>query len=137
MSGLLSAISTGIYSKLSADSTLTATLATTTSIYAIKAPKDAAYPYIVYSLFYGAPENITPSDLQSHIYFIRAYAASALTAGNIHAKVAALLHKGSVTVSGFTNIWTALEEEYEGDEVNETGNTIFVRGGGFRIRLDS
>ena len=137
MSGILSAISTGIYSKLSGATALTSLLASSNSIYAIKAPKDASYPYIVYSLFYGAPENITPSDLQNHVYFIRAYSTSALVAGNIHAQVAALLHKGTITVSGFTLIWSALEEEFEGEETNENANTIFMRGGGYRIRLDS
>jgi hypothetical protein len=137
MSGILNLVATALYSKFTGDTTLKSLVASATSFYAIKAPKDAKYPYVVYSLLYGAPENITPSDLQNHIYFIRAYASSALTAGNIHARIAALLHKQTLTVTGFTNIWTALEEEFEGEEVNETGNIIFMRGGGFRIRLDS
>ena len=137
MSGILSLLSKGIYSKLTGDTTLKALLASNTSVYWLQAPKDAEYPYIVYSLLYGAPENLTPSDLQDHIYFIRAYAANALEAGNIHARVAALLHKQTVSVTGYTNIWTALEEEYEGEETNNAGNTIFMVGGGFRIRLDS
>jgi len=137
MSGILNLVSTALYSKFTGDTTLKALMATNTSFFAIKAPKDAAYPFVVWSLLYGGPENITPSDLQSHLYFIRAYAISALTAGNIHAQIASLLHKQILSVTGFTNIWSALEEEYEGEEILQTGDTVYMRGGGYRIRLDS
>ena len=137
MSGVLNLVSTALYTKFTGDTTLKALVASNTSFYAIKAPKDEAYPFVVWSLLYGGPENITPSDLQSHLYFIRAYATSALTSGNIHARIASLLHQQSITVTGFTNIWLSLEEEYEGEEILETGNTVFMRGGGYRIRLDS
>ena len=137
MSGILNLVSTALYSKFSGDATLKALMATNTSFYAIKAPKDAKYPFLVWSLLYGGPENITPSDLQDHLYFIRAYATTALSAGNIHARVASQLHKQTLSVSGYTLIWLALEEEYEGEEILQTGKTVFMRGGGYRIRLDS
>ena len=137
MSGVLNLVSTALYSKFTGDTTLKALMATNTSFYAIKAPKDAVYPFLVWSLLYGGPENITPSDLQDHLYFIRAYATTAISAGNIHARVASLLHKQTLAVTGFTNIWLALEEEYEGEEILQTGNTVYMRGGGYRIRLDS
>ena len=137
MSRVLNLVSTALYSKFTGNTTLKGLVATNTSFFAIKAPKDAGYPFVVWSLLYGGPENITPSDLQSHLYFIRAYATSALSAGNIHAQVASLLHKQTLSVAGFTNIWSALEEEYEGEEILETGNTVYMRGGGYRFRLDS
>ena len=137
MSGVLNLLSTGLYSKFAGDAALKALMATNTSFFAIKAPKDAVYPFAVWSLLYGGPENITPSDLQDHLYYIRAYAKSALTSGNIHAQIASLLHKQTISVSGFTLIWLALEEEYEGEENLQTGETVYMRGGGYRIRLDS
>ena len=137
MSGVLNLVSTALYSKFSGDTTLKALMATNTSFFSIKAPKDAVYPFLVWSLLYGGPENITPSDLQDHLYFIRAYATTAIRAGNIHARVASLLHQQTITVTGFTNIWLALDEEYEGEEILQTGNTVYMRGGGYRIRLDS
>jgi hypothetical protein len=137
MSGVLNLVSIALYSKFTGDTTLKGLVASNTSFYAIKAPKDAAYPFVVWSLLYGGPENITPSDLQDHLYFIRAYATSALVAGNIHAQIVSLLHKQTLSVTGFTNIWSALEEEYEGEEILLTGNTVYMRGGGYRFRLDS
>ena len=137
MSGVLNLVSTALYSKFTGDTTLKALMATSTSFFPIKAPKDSVYPFVVWSLLYGGPENITPSDLQSHLYFIRAYATCALSAGNIHAQIASLLHKQTLSVAGFTNIWSALEEEYEGEEILETGKTVYMRGGGYRFRLDS
>ena len=137
MSGVLNAIATGLYSKLSGDATLTALLADGTSVYAIKAKNNAPYNYVVFSLQYGGPENDNPSDLQDHLYFIRAYADAANEAGTIHARIAALLHHGTITVAGYNLIWMSLDEEYEGEEVNEAGNTIYMRGGSYRIRLDN
>ena len=137
MSGVLNKIATGLYSKLSGDATLTALLADNTSIYATLAPKDAEYPFIVFSLQYGGPENITPSDLQDHLYFIRAYAETAKDAGTIHERIAALLHHGDFTVAGYTLVWSALDEEYEDEETTDAGNTVFMRGGSYRFRLDN
>jgi len=137
MTATINLVSTGLYSKLSGDGTLTAMLATTTSIYSIRAPEDAAYPYITFSLFSGMVLNINPSDLHEAVYFIRAYATTAKVAGNIHAQIATLLDDGAVTVTGFTQIASELIEELEGDEVIDAGRSIFMRGGLYRLQLDS
>ena len=137
MTAILNLVSTAIYSKLSGDSTLTAMLATTTSIYSIKALEDSTYPYITFSLFYGGVMNINPSDLHEPSYFIRAYATTAKVAGNIHAQIATLLDRGTVTVSGYTLIASELTEELEGDEITDAGRSIFMRGGIYRFELDS
>ena len=133
----LNLLATSIYSKLSGDSTLTSMLATTTSIYSIRAPEDAVYPYIVYSLFYGGVLNINPSDLREPSYFIRAYATTAKVAGNIQTQIATLLHKGTITVTGYTLIASELTEELEGDEITDAGRSIYMRGGVYRFQLDS
>lgn len=137
MSALMNLVSTGIYSKLSGDSTLTNLFASSTSIYAIRAPKDAVYPYVVYSVFFGGVMNVNPSDLHEMTYFIRAYAITAKDAGNIHARIAALLDKGTITVTGYTLVASELTEELEGDEINDAGRSIFYRGGLYRFQLDN
>ena len=137
MTATLNLVATGLYSKLSGDSTLTNMLATSTSIFSIRAEKDAAYPYIVYSLFFGGVLNVNPSDLHEAIYFIRAYATTAKVAGNIHAQIATLLDDGTITVTGFTNVASELTEELEGDEISDAERSIFMRGGLYRFQLDS
>ena len=67
---VLNVTNAGIYSKLSANSTLT-TLLGGTAIYYQQAPDNQALPFVVYSLQAGGPDNINPSDLRNQVYFVR------------------------------------------------------------------
>ena len=131
-------LATAIYGKLNGDATLTALLASATSIFHIRPQlKDQPYPYVVFSVLFGGPQNATPSDTQEHNYFIRAYAETAQDAGTIHERIAALLHNGTLTVAGYTTVIVELVEDYENEqEVNEAGNTVYMIGGSYRILLD-
>jgi len=131
-------VDTAIYSTLTGGTALTSLLASTSSVYHIRAPNVTTFPYVVFSLQGGGPENITPSDLWNVVYFIRAYSATnATAASNIHAEIRKLLHKKTLTISGYTNYWMALETELESAEEIPNATPIFMAGGLYRIRFDS
>ncbi len=134
----MNAIDTALYSTLSGGTALTSLLASPTSVYHIRAPNVTAFPYVVFSLQAGGKENINPSDLGNYVYFIRAYSAtSAAGAGAIHNEIVKLLHNKTLTITGYTNLWTALEQEEESAEEEPNAAPIFMSGGLYRIRIDS
>lgn len=134
----MNVIDSALYSTLSGGTALTSLLATSASIYHIRAPNIVALPYVVFSLQAGGPENITPSDMGSYVYFIRAYSAtSAKAAGDIHAQIKALLHLKTLTVTGYTNYWTVLESELESAEEEPNTAPVYMTGGLYRIKIDS
>lgn len=131
-------IDAAIYTTLSAGTSLTSMLANTNSIYHIRAPNTVPFPYVVFSLQAGGPENVTPSDMGSYLYFIRAYSAtSAVNAGSIHKEIRDLLHRKTLTISGYTNYWTVLESEQEFSEEEPNITPVFMSGGLYRIKIDS
>lgn len=131
-------IDTALYNTLTGGTALTSLLATPTSIYHIRAPNVSTFPYVVFSLQAGGPENVTPSDMGSYLYFIRAYSAtSAAAAGTIHQAIRGLLHQKTLALTGYTNYWTALEDERELAEEEPNATPVFVSGGIYRIKIDS
>jgi len=129
-------VDTGIYSKLSADATLVALLSAGTPIYQMQAPPDTARPYIIYFHAGGGNENITPSDLRSLVYAVKGVSDTLVAAGNIDARIEDVLHNQSITVTGYTNIWLAREDEVQLVEIAPDGNPIYHYGAYYRIRID-
>ncbi len=134
----MNAIDTALFSTLSGGTALTSLLASNTSIYHIRAPNVATFPYVVFSLQGGGKENLTPSDMGNYVYFIRAYSAtSAKSAGAIHDEIVKLLHNKTLTVTGYVNFSTSLEGEQELSEEEPNATPIYMSGGLYRIRIDS
>lgn len=129
------ALGSAIYSKLTGSSNLTGLLAGTGAVYRMQAPEAAALPFVVFGLQAGGPENITASDLRDEVYNVQAYARTPALAGSIDAQVSSLLHHGSLTVSGYTNIWCGRETDLEYTESEPTGAIIYHAGALYRIRL--
>jgi len=134
----MNAIDTAIRSTLCGGTALTNMLAGTASVYHIRAPDNASYPYVVFSVHGGGAENITPSDLHNYVYYIRGYTqTSATNASEIHEKIRQLLDKQTLTISGYTNIWTRFETEIEFANEYVNGVPVYSCGGLYRIRIDS
>ena len=130
------ALNTAVYSTLSAGTALTALLAGTTAIYNMQAPDGATFDYVVWNLQSGIDDNMTAHRTKNLVVFVRGYSStSAARAGSIDAQIDALLHKQVLTVSGWSNFWSAREEDLETVEVTEAGNTIWMAGGMYRLRL--
>lgn len=134
---VLNVTNAGIYSKLSANSTLITLLGGGTAIYYQQAPDNQALPFVVFSLQAGGPDNINPSDLRNQVYFVRGYAATPALAGSIDAQCSASLHGATVTVSGYTNFWTVRETEFAMPINEPNGTRSNMAGAYYRIRLDS
>ena len=134
----MNAIDTAIRTNLCGGTALTNMLAGTASVYHIRAPDDATYPYVVFNVQGGGAENINPSDLQNYLYYVRCYTETSSTnASQIHDQIKALLDKQTLTVTGYTNLWTRFESEIEFADEQQNGVPIYSDGGLYRIRIDS
>ena len=130
-------IDIAIKATLCGGTTLTNKLAGTASVYHIRAPDNASYPYVVFNVQGGGPENITPSDICNYVYYVRGYTeTSATNASEIHNEIRALLDKSTLTVSGYTNFWTRLETELEFAEEQSNNTPLYSSGGLYRVRID-
>ena len=132
----MNVIATALWTKLAGDSTLTGMLAGTASIYRTQATEGAALPYVVYSLYSGGPLNIVSSDLREPIYFVRGYGTTMGQAGSIDTRCSSLLHRGTITVSGYNVYSLQREEDLELVEDLPNGQNVFMSGGLYRISLD-
>jgi len=135
---VVNALNAAIYSKLNAATALTNLLAGTTSIYYQQAPDEASYDYVVFSHQAGGPANIYAGDLRDQLVFVRGYSATGpAAAGSIDAQISALLHRNSVSVSGYDNFWLVRQEEFNLIENAPNNNKVWMAGAIYRIRLDA
>lgn len=130
-------IEAGLYTALSGDTALLSELGGDTAIYNRHAPQGVSRPYVVFFHAGGGKENITPSDLRNHVYMVKAVADESKKAGTINGLVLDALHDATLTVSGFTNFYTAAEDEVQMTEVTREGDVIYHDGHYYRIRVDA
>lgn len=132
------ALNTAIYSTLSAGTALTALLAGSTSVYNMQAPDGATFDYVLWDLQAGGDDNMTAHRTKNLVLFVRGYSStSAARAGSIDSQIDALLHKQVLSVSGWSNFWSAREEDVDTVEVTESGNKVYMAGGMYRLRLSA
>jgi hypothetical protein len=131
---ITNALNTGILSTLSGGTALTGALGGT-AIYYQQAPDGAALPYVVWNYQGGGDENITQSRMKNLLVYVRGYAASPALAGTIDAYCDALLHNKTISVTGWSNFWTAREEDISLVENLPDNTRIYSEGGIYRIRL--
>jgi hypothetical protein len=135
MSDALDATAKALYTTLAGGTALTGLLGGT-AIYDTQAPDGAVLPYVVFSHAGGGPDNRNASNLENDVWFIRAYAAGSLkTAGAIRAQVDALVHKRTLSVNGWRNIWCVRETDLRNIENQPSGARVCMAGGLYRIRL--
>lgn len=105
------------------------------AIYHMQAPEGAKLPYVVYSHQGGGPDNENRSNLESNLWYVRAYSGStSANAGTIFTQVDALLHKKNITIGSATTIWCCREENISLIENNPAGIRTYTCGGIYRIR---
>ena len=129
------ALGSAIYSRLTGGTALIAALGGT-AIYRTVAPDTAGYPRVVFSHVTGGPDNITTSDNRTQIVQIMSWSDNQSEAGSIDALVSTLLHRYSLSVTGYTVWWCARETEYSLVEIPPNADPIFGVGADYRIRLD-
>lgn len=128
-------IATALYTTLTGGTALTNQLAGTASVYHAQAPHGAALPYVVFSKAGGGPVNAYPDDAREVSYFVRGYAESAKVAGAIDAAAAALLHRQSITVTGWNTVWCKRVTELEQVDNPPDAVPVYMAGGIYDIRI--
>lgn len=132
----MNALDAALYTRLQGTA-VTSLLSGTTAIYKNQAPEGAALPYIVFNKQSGAPWNLDANRVDALLYYIRAYSgSSAAQAGSIDAQIDAALHLSSLTISGWTNIWIAREQNVELVSTEPSGRLIHSAGALYRIIVD-
>lgn len=130
-------INTALYTTLSTGTSLTSLLAGTTSIYHLQAPDNATLPYVVFSHAGGGADNFTPKERENVLEFVRAYSSSgAAQAGSINAQIRNLLHKKTLTVSGYANFWCQKEAHLENIENPTSTEKVWMEGDMYRIKIE-
>jgi len=129
------ALETGIYSLLSGDASLITELGGT-AIYNKRAPQSPPEKYVIFQWQGGGDENETPNRTRNVVYAVFGVAATQADAAGIDSAIDAALHQSSVSVSGWTNFWTAREEDVNLAQEDAGGVTKYQVGGLYRIRID-
>jgi len=124
------ALNTALYSKLGG----TATNAGTAVFFEV-APDSHPLPFILWDYVADQYDNETPVDTVNSVVFVRAYAATSAAAGTIDGQIKGLLHKATLTVTGFTNFQTRRENAYSLEETDKSGRKTFMAGAEYRVRL--
>lgn len=107
-----------------------------TAVYYLAAPDGQALPYVVWDYTADIDENMDRNRTRNSLVYIRAYAATAGAAGTIDSQIDALLHMKALTVTGWSNFWTARENSFSSVETDQSGRKVFMAGAEYRIRND-
>lgn len=134
MSDFFGAMGTAILDKLAGGTALVSALGGT-AIYADQAPDKAPPPYVVFSHQAGAAESDTATDARDDYWFVRAYAAKRAEANLLDGYLSDLLHRQSLTVTGWTVYWLVRETQLSMIENLPNGERRFMAGAVYRIRL--
>lgn len=132
----ITALETGLYNKLKADSTLTTALGGTI-IYNKIAPQGVSDSYVVFGWQGGGDQNESPTRMRNLVYQVQAIATTQGTAATLDGYIDSALHNQSLTVSGWSNIWLAREGDINYTEQDTSGVTHYHVGGFYRIIIDS
>ena len=136
MADYFGAMGSALYSTLIAGTALITELGGTV-VYQDFAPDGQARPYVIFNHQGGGNENITHAGLKNNIWFVRGFADTREKAVTIGAKIAALLNKRTLTVTGFTNFWTVRELDQSAVELMPNNSRIYMAGAFYRIRVTS
>lgn len=134
MASPLGAMGSALYSHLAAGTALTTLLGGTAVWNTLAPPDNNSLPYVVFFYSGGGDDNDSPRRARSPIYTVKAVAATKLAAANLDAEIDALLHEQTITVTGYTNYWTARVTDI--DYAEENGGVLYWHSGGqYRIRI--
>ena len=134
---VFNALGAAVYSKLTAGTALTALLAGTTSIYNVEPPYEAAYDYVVFNVQGANEPNDTQHRIKDVTLQVRAYSTALNRAGSIDAQCDALLHKGTLNISGWSTVFGVVRSsDIEIVEYDEADRPIYTRGGLYDLKIE-
>ena len=132
------AFNDGLYSYLVADATLTALLATPTSVFHLRAPENENPPYVTFRRTTGVPKRTLKSIVhESLIYTIKAVTQepSAVAAANIMGRIDTLLDDQTWSVSGYTVKFSRRINDLSFTELGPGGQEYRHVGGMYHILI--
>ncbi len=135
MDGLRAAV----FSKLNSDTTLTALLATTTSIYHRRAPLGASFPFVVYAKNAGAPiQFFAGAPIANQVWMVKAIdrSTSASKAEDIDKRLNTLLTDPTMSLSDGTLLYMRRESDIDYEEGSDPDVVIHHVGGLYRTMID-
>ncbi len=127
----IGALNTAIYSTIGGTVTNAGT-----AVYYLTAPDNQALPYVIWDYVADQDENFDANRTKNSLVFIRAFAATPQAAEAIDAQIDAKLHLQTLTVTGWTNFWTARENAYSSESTDQAGRRVYMSGAEYRIRND-
>jgi hypothetical protein len=131
------ALGAAVYSKLSGGTALTALLSGgTASIYNVEPPFEADYDYVVFNVQTGAEQNDTQHRVKDITLQVRGYSTALNRAGSIDAACDALLHAGTLSISGWSMLWLVRGQDVELIEYDESDRPIYTRGGLYDLKIE-
>ena len=130
----VTALETGLYSKLSGNSALTTALGGTL-IYNKIAPQGTTGKYVIFQWQGGGDENDTPTRSRDPVYAVFGIDTTIEGAATIDGLIDTALREQTLTVSGWTNYHTVRESDINIVEPNTGETPIFRCGGLYRIRI--
>lgn len=130
----MNALETAIYSKLTGDTTLMALVGAVCNTIV---PRGQALPVCLFQPMSGIEENASPNDSIRYVYLVKGIARSKATAMAIAERASYLLHKSTITVTGWNNFWTArtLYVSYAEIDPAQPSENIWHVGWEYVIRL--
>lgn len=128
-----------MFTKLNGDSTLTALLATTTSIYHRRAPNSAAFPFVVYAKQAGTPINFfAGAPIANQVWMVKAVdrSTSASKAEDIDKRLNQLFTDPAMTLTDGTLLYMRRESDIDYEEGGDPDVVIHHVGGLYRTMID-
>lgn len=132
------ALNVAMLNKLAVGTSLTALLSSgSTSLYYQLAPDEAGLDYVVWNWQGGGDDNTSPHRTKNLVLYARGYSSvGPKRAGEIDAQLDALLHKQSLSVTGWNNFWLMRERDVSQVEIDTANVKTWMAGGMYRTRIE-
>ena len=127
------------FSKLNGDGTLTALLATTTSIYHRRMPLDAAFPSVIFNKQSGTPMwTFGGPPISNQVWLFKAIdkSTSASKAEDIDKRIGTVFTDPVMALSDGTLLYLRRESDVDYEEGSDPDFAIHHVGGLYRVMID-
>ena len=132
----MNALWAALYSRLTAATTVTSLLASTTAVYDTQAPPGASYPIIVFQQQDGDWVTVDPRTRHEKYVTVKVIRATGFAAAEtIDAAIATQLDNNALSVSGHTTIWQRRMADVRYAETDPAGQSYYHVGGIYHITL--
>jgi hypothetical protein len=130
------ALGAALYSRLTAGTTVTGLLAGTASVYNVEPPFEAPFDYVVFNVQDSNEPNDSRHRVKDVTLQVRGYSTALSRAGSIDAACDALLHNGTLNITGWKMLWLVRSTDIELVEYDEADRPIYTRGGLYDLKIE-